>query len=30
MKDYMGSHFDPRLDAIFEKSREKLEQYYSS
>lgn len=30
MKDSMGSHFDPRLDAIFEKSREKLEQYYSS
>ena len=30
MKDSMGSHFDPQLDAVFEKSRTKLEQYYSS
>ncbi len=30
MKDSMGSHFDPQLDAIFEKSRMRLEQYYSS
>ena len=30
MMDSMGSHFDPALEEVFVKSREKLEEYYSS
>lgn len=30
MKESMGIHFDPGLEPVFEKSREKLEKYYSS
>lgn len=30
MMDSMGSHFDPKLEDVFIKSRKKLEQYYSS
>ena len=29
MMDSMGSHFDPQLKDVFEKSRKKLEEYYS-
>jgi len=30
MMESMGSHFDPSLEEVFVKSREKLEEYYSS
>ncbi len=30
MKESMGSHFDPGLETVFDKSRERLEKYYSS
>lgn len=30
MMDSMGTHFDPRMKEVFEKSREKLEKYYST
>lgn len=30
MIESMGSHFDPQLEEVFVKSREKLEEYYSS
>ena len=30
MLESMGSHFDPKLEEVFVKSREKLEEYYSS
>ncbi len=29
MMDSMGSHFDPQMEAVFAKSRKKLEDYYS-
>lgn len=30
MMDSMGSHFDPKLEEVFIKSRKKLEEYYST
>jgi HD-GYP domain-containing protein (c-di-GMP phosphodiesterase class II) len=29
MMESMGSHFDPKLEEVFVKSRKKLEEYYS-